>query len=317
MGSQAKPVQGLDDISPLAWGLRRLDIAACWQRGLTGAGVRVGHLDSGVDGSHPALRGRVVAFMEIDREGIPIQAGEPKDSASHGTHTAGVICGGQVDHQTIGAAPGAVLCSGMVIEGGQTLVRVLAGLEWICDCAVRVLCLSVGLPVYNPLFEIALRRLKSAGVLVIAPVGNRGAGCACSPASYPGVIAVGALRPDDRVAHFSGSQQFKRAVDNLKPNLVAPGVDILSAVPGGGLQTRSGTSMAAAHVAGAAALLFQANPRATPDEVREALLATCEPLPGASESRSGRGLLYPARAIELIVSNQRSYAGWRPSLTSG
>ena len=277
--------------------------------------MRVGHLDTGVDGSHPALRGRVAAFMEFDHDGFPVTQADPKDSGSHGTHTAGVICGGEEDHLSIGVAPEAELCSGMVIEGGKSLVRVLAGLDWMFDCQVRVLCLSLGIPIYNPLFEIVLSRLKRAGVLVVAPAGNRGSGRSCSPANYPGVIAVGATGSSDSVARFSGSQQFKRAADFVKPNLVAPGVDILSAKPGGGLQTRSGTSMAAAHVAGVAALLVQARSRATAAEVEAALLTTCTPLPEASGYRCGSGLVNPEKALEAILSNRRSYDGWRPILT--
>jgi subtilisin family serine protease len=93
---------------------------------------------------------------------------------------------------------------------------------------------------------------------------------------------------------------YKRAADYVKPNLLAPGVDIPSAGPGGGLQTRSGTSMAAAYVAGVAALLWQANPRATVDEVEKALLTTCDPLSEATGCRYGRGLINPARALDAL-----------------
>ena len=301
---------GVDPTIQQAWGLKRLDIQTCWQRGFTGAGVRVGHLDSGVDGRHPALNGRIAAFREFDQDGFPVDQTEPKDSSSHGTHIAGVICGGSDHHLAFGIAPGAELCSGMVIEGGKNLVRILAGLDWMFDCKVRVLCLSLGIPVFNPLFEIVLSRLKRAGILVIAPTGNRGSGRTCAPANYPGVIAVGAINASDGVAHFSGSQQFRRAADCLKPNLVAPGVGIPSAKPGGGLQIRSGTSMAAAHVAGVAALLFQAKPRASVVEVEEALLATCAPLPESSDRRSGRGLVNPMKALDAILfSNRRIRRG--------
>jgi subtilisin family serine protease len=286
----------------VAWGLQRLGIQACWQRGLTGAGVRVGHLDTGVDAAHPALRGRIAQFAEFDYDGIPVPRARPRDSGTHGTHIAGIICGGSCSHVSFGVAPDAELCSGLVIEGGDCLLRVLAGLEWMLDCRVRVLCVTLGLPIYDPLFEVVLNRLKEAGTLVIAPVGNRGSGRTCSPANYPGVMAVGATTPGDRVARLSGSQVFKRPDDFLKPNVVAPGIEIPSAKPGGGLQIRSGTSMAAAHVAGVAALLFQAKPDATAAEVQDAILTTCTPLPESSEERSGRGLVNPLGAIDALLS---------------
>lgn len=304
---------GTDSTTGLAWGLQRLDIQTCWQWGFTGAGVRVGHLDTGVDGRHPSLRGRVAAFVEFDHHGYPIQQVEARDSGLHGTHTAGIICGQPWDNTSIGVAPDSELYSGMVIEGGQCLVRVLAGLDWMLDCRVRVLCLSFGIPFYTPLYEIVINRLKRAGVLVIAPVGNRGYGRTCSPANYPGVIAVGSLNSRDRMARFSGSQLFKRAADFFKPNLVAPGVEILSARAGGGFHALSGTSMAAAHVAGVAALLFQAKPEATEVQVTEALLTTCAPLPGSSESRCGAGVVNPVKALEKVLSTQRSFAAWPPS----
>lgn len=301
----------MEPTTRLAWGLERIGVEACWQRGFTGAGVRVGHLDTGVDGHHPALNGRIAEFMEFDHDGFAVPSASARDAGTHGTHIAGVICGRSCDQITIGVAPDARLCSGMVIEGGKCLVRVLAGLDWMLDCKVRVLCISLGVPIYNPLFEIVLNRMRADGVLVIAPAGNRGAGRTSSPANYPGVLAVGAINANDRVAHFSGSQLFKRAADFFKPNLVAPGVDIPSAQPGGGLQIRSGTSMAAAQVAGAAALLFQAVPKAKPVEVEEAILATCTPLPESSEKRYGRGLINPLKALEAILSSRRSYARWR------
>jgi subtilisin len=312
------PDAGMDGIDPdpgVVWGLQRLGIQECWRQGLTGASVRVGHLDTGVDGSHPALSGRIAAFAEFDRDGYPVPQAQVRDSGSHGTHTAGIICGGTCEQVHVGVAPEAELCSGVVIEGGKCLVRLLAGLDWMLDCQVRVVCLSLGIPGYNPLFEILLRRLKQAGILVIAPIGNRGSGRSCSPANYPGVLAVGATDARDRVARFSGSQQFRKAADFSKPNLVAPGTNIPSARPGGGLQTRSGTSMAAAHVTGVAALLIQGRASATPEEVAEAILATCTPLPESPEHRYGRGLLNPVGAVNAILTRRWSKVEWQPILT--
>lgn len=283
-----------------AWGLERLGLPALWQQGLTGAGVRIGHLDTGVDGTHPALRGRLAAYVEFDREGYPLEGALPADKNGHGTHIAATLCGGMVDGLCVGAAPEAVLCSAAVIEGGKNVVRVLAGLDWLLDCGVRVACVSLGLPGRFPLYEIILERLRLGGILVVAPVGNHGAGMSCAPANSPGVLAVGALDPRGRVAHFSGSQFFDRAEDPLKPDLVAPGVQIPSACPGGGLRMRSGTSMAAAHIAGVAALLFQACPSAAPGQVAEALLITCAPLEGYGENRRGCGLVQPVQALAAL-----------------
>lgn len=286
----------------LSWNLTHLDIKSCWEKGFTGAGVRVGHLDTGVDASHPALSGKVTNFALFDTNGTIIPNVPPQDSGDHGTHTAGIICGGTIDGQSIGVAPDAQLCSGMVIEGGKPLVRVLSGLDWMFDQGVRVVCVSLGLLGYNPLFEIVLARLRQQGVLCIFPVGNSGRRKSHSPANYPRVLAVGAIDQNNRVAHFSGSQVFDRTQDPIKPNLVAPGVDIISAEPGGGVSKQDGTSMSAAHVAGVAALLFQAKPEASVEEVEHALLTSCLPLPDVDPQRVGCGLVNPVGALEILLA---------------
>jgi len=282
------------------WGLRRLGIEACWRRGWTGAGVRVGHLDTGLDPAHPALAQRVATFAEVDADGVVRPATPPHDSGSHGTGTAGLICGGRAAGRSIGVAPDARLCSAAVIEGGHVLARVLAGLDLMFDSGVRVVCVSVGVPGYHPLFEVVLARLRRHGVLVVAPVGNGGRGTACSPALYPGVLAVGASDAQDRVARFSGDGRFGRA-DRPKPALVAPGAGVLTSVPGGRLAAADGTSMAAAQVAGVAALLFQARPDASVAEVEQALCDSARPLPGVPAARQGCGLVDPLGAVRRLT----------------
>lgn len=289
----------------LDWNLENLNVESCWQNGFTGAGVRVGHLDTGVDVSHPTLNNKVDHFALFDANGSIIPDILPQDSSDHGTHTAGIICGGTVDGQSIGIAPDAQLSSGMVIEGGKPLLRVLCGLDWMFDQGVQVVCVSLGIPGYNPLFETILARLRQQGVLCIFPIGNSGRKTSHSPANYPNVLAVGAVDQNNRVAKFSGSQVFDRPNAPIKPNLVAPGVDILSAKSGGGLSKQSGTSMAAAHVAGIAALLFQAKPNATVDEIENALLKSCLPLPDADPRRVGCGLVNPVGALELLLASRK------------
>lgn len=294
----------MDNTCP-SWGLRQLQAEACWRAGWTGAGVRVGHLDTGVDAAHPALAGRVAAFAEFDAGGSVVAGAPPRDTGAHGTHTAGLICGGAAGGQAIGVAPGALLCSGAVIEGGHVLARVLAGIDWMFDCDVRVVCLSLGVPGYHPLFELALARLRRRGALVVCPIGNGGRGAACSPALYPGVLAVGAAGREGQVARFSGHGRSARG-GGAKPGLLAPGAAVISSEPGGRTAARDGTSMAAAYVAGVAALLFQARPDASAEEVERALLDSAAPLPDAPPERQGRGLVCPPAALELLLARGRN-----------
>ncbi len=242
----------------------------------------MGHLDTGMDSKHPTLCDRIATFAQFDHWGDRVLDAQPWDSGNHGTHTAGLA---------IGVAPDAQLCSGMVIEGGHPLVRVLAGLDWLFDQHVQVLCLSLGVPGYNPLFEIVLARLRQQGVLPVCPIGNQGRRISCSPANYPNVLAVGAIDAQDQIPGFSGSGA----------SIVAPGVNLLSAQPDGSFASQTGTSMAAAIVAGVAALLFQAKPTATVEEVEMALLNGCTPLSDLPTHRVGNGLVNPIEAVKQLL----------------
>ena len=89
----------------MTWAISQLDIATLWAQGLTGKGVGVAHLDTGVDASHVALAGRVVDFAEFDATGNAVSVSGPYDSAFHGAHTAGTICGSSCDGLKLGVAP--------------------------------------------------------------------------------------------------------------------------------------------------------------------------------------------------------------------
>ena len=93
---------------------------------MTGKGVRVGHLDTGVDASHPALKGRVAGFAEWDLLGRRVEGAAPRDTDQHGTHTAGTLAGKAVGGRSIGVAPECELYSGLVIEGGAALAGAIA-----------------------------------------------------------------------------------------------------------------------------------------------------------------------------------------------
>ena len=284
----------------LTWGLRSLGIDELWRRGLTGAGVRVGHLDTGVDGNHPALAGRVAAFLETDDEGRAVPSAPPRDTASHGTHTAGILCGGVLDGEAIGVAPEARLYSAAVIDGGRNVVRILRGLDWLRGSGVRVLGMALGIAGRNPVFWTLLDALRAEGVLTVCPIGNDGSARPHAPALYPGVLAVGAASEQSRLAPYTGCELADG--ECLKPEVLAPGVDIRSATPheaGGTLG--GGTSQACAFTAGVACLLFQACPNATPDEVAEAICASATAIDDARGQRYRFGLIQPGLALELLL----------------
>jgi subtilisin family serine protease len=283
------------------WGLERLGAPALWERGLTGKGVLVGQLDTGIDGQHPALADAVAHFAEFDLMGREVTPPpKPKDSDEHGTHTAATIAGRPVAGRHVGMAPGAKLASAAVIEGGDAVARVLGGMDWALGLGVRVLSLSLGFRGYWPDFLAITRILRRKGVLPVFAVGNEYAGSSRSPGNYSEALSVGACDAKGRIADFSSSQRFDRKRDPIVPDLVAPGVDIVSAKPGGGYQSMDGTSMATPHVAGLAALLLQAKPKASVKRLEAALFASCTRPRGMSPERGGKGIPDGVKALEAL-----------------
>lgn len=282
------------------WGLRALGIDALHAQGLTGKGVIVGHLDTGVDGAHPALAGVVKAFAEFDLLGNQVAGAVATDSGEHGTHTAGTIAGQRIKRVQFGVAPGAKLASAMVIEGGNVLARILGGMNWAVGQRARILSMSLGLPGAEDAFLAITRILRARGVLPAFAVGNEGPGTSRYPGNYAEALSVGAMDEAGNVADFSSSQRFKRKKDPLVPDLVAPGVDVVSCVPNGGFVMMSGSSMATPHVAGLAALLMEARPAKSIDQIEAAILQSCTRTPTMLASRANRGVPHGVKALSLL-----------------
>jgi len=285
----------------LTWGLEALGVEQLWKQGLTGKGVAVGHLDTGVDATHPALKGRVAEFAEWDFLGKKRPGAKPHDSDMHGTHTAGTICGGAVQGRAVGVAPGATLCSGLVIEGGDVTARILGGLDWLVGLGVRVISMSLGFRGYDPVFTRLVDLLVSRDIVPVFAIGNEGPNTSRSPGNYSQSLAVGAVDPHSRTAVFSGSEHFDRKDDPDKPDCVAPGVQVISAKPGGGWQEMDGTSMATPHVAGVVALLLEAKPDAASPAIRKAILDSAQDITGEPALRHGRGMVRPLEALKLLT----------------
>lgn len=237
--------------------------------GLTGKGTLVGVLDTGIDASHSEFAGKKVYFAEFDANGNLISSA-PHDTGVHGTHVSALIAG-----KTVGVAPGADLAVAAVLthpEGGF-LIQIVAGLEWLINTAfegdaelpgVDVINASLGGSGYNPFLYSTLSTARALyGTLMIAAIGNdgrRGINHHGSPGNYDIVLGVGATDQQEVVAAFSDWGTVSQHNGIAKPDLCAPGVDILSAVPGGGMRQMSGTSMACPIVTGIAALLLEQTP---------------------------------------------------------
>jgi uncharacterized repeat protein (TIGR01451 family) len=270
-----------------SWGIARIGADLVWQRlGIDGRGVVVATMDSGVDGEHPALKARYRGYTargpSLNRGNwfcvTPEGYTKPTDGLGHGTHVLGTILG----ENGIGVAPGAKWIAAKVFDdyGFAYDSWLHAGFQWMLapngneSLAPDILNCSWGSALGgDETFRLDLRALRAAGILPIFSAGNAGPAAESinSPASYPEALAVGASDMRDRVASFSG--RGPSTWQENKPEILAPGVDILSSVPGGGYALLDGTSMAAPHVSGAAALLLQARPGLSADQIEQTLVS--------------------------------------------
>ncbi|TDC27024.1 peptidase S8 [Micromonospora sp. 15K316] len=267
------------------WNIRRLGADRVWtELGVTGTGVVIGSSDSGVDGRHPAL---APGFRGGDDSWFDPWDGTrfPTDTGGHGTHTIGSAVG----RDGIGVAPGAQWV------GCVNLDRNLGNPAHYLDCLQFMLApfpsggdpFTAGRPERAPdiltnswgcpgiegcdagVLRPATAALDAAGIFVAAAAGNTGPWCGSvddPPAPYPDVLTVGAVDDRDRVAEFSSRGPVPGGA--AKPDVVAPGVGVRSAMPGGGYGTLDGTSMATPQVAGVVALMWSANPALVGDVTR-------------------------------------------------
>lgn len=241
-------------------------------------------LDTGVDGAHPDLH--VVGYT--DCTSVPCRDGLHGDPNGHGTHVAGIAAARDNGIGTVGLAPGARVWSIKVLkaDGTGALSSVVAGLDWILarSDTIDVANLSLVCSCDSPTLRAAVTRAAGSGLTIVAAAGNQAVDAArIQPASLPEVLAVSALADFDGMTGGHGSPSCRFDVDDTLADfsnhgtvidLAAPGVCIRSTWPGAGYRVLSGTSMAAPHVAAAAALLTSsAEFRGRPDLVRSALLA--------------------------------------------
>jgi subtilisin family serine protease len=282
-----------------------------WAAGYTGAGQRVAVVDTGIDATHPDLAGKVVAeqdFAAGTEDGL--------DHVGHGTHVASTITGSGAASggRYKGVAPGVRLVDAKVcVAEGCPESWILAGMQWaVADEHAKVVNMSLGgpdTPDVDPVEQAVATLTDQYGALFVVAAGNSGQDrSVASPASADAALAVGALTKGGDLAGFS-SRGPRTGDDGMKPDISAPGVDITAArskdgsfgTPGDSYVTLSGTSMAAPHVAGSAAILAQEHPDWTPAQLKAALIASANELPGIGVFGQGAGRVDVARAITQTV----------------
>jgi len=271
--------------------------------GVSGDGVTVAVVDSGIDDDHPAID-RVVAERDFTHEG------RTDDPNGHGTHVAGIVASDDETHT--GMAPNASLIDARVLtaDGWGYTSWVLAGMEYAVDNGADVVSVSLGGSVgterSNDRYTEAVNSATERGAVVVTSAGNGGDeyGTVTTPGVQSRALTVGASVDDDGVPAFSSRGPTKYGY-YLKPDLVAPGRGVASAKAGtDGFARKTGTSMAAPAVSGVAALLLEANPDWSPARVRSVLTATADPLSGPDVYTQGAGVLNATEALgaELAVA---------------
>jgi subtilisin family serine protease/regulation of enolase protein 1 (concanavalin A-like superfamily) len=293
---------GIESIEAVAAGpgsnLVRIGAPDVWAAGFTGQGVVVAGADTGYDWTHPALKGKYRGWNGTTADhnynwhdaihsapGNPCKsdAKAPCDDDGHGTHTMGTMVGDDGAGNQIGVAPGAkwIGCRNMD-EGTGTPARYTECFQFFLapttlsganpdpskapdvvnnswDCPPSEGCTNADT------LKSIIETLRAAGILVVVAAGNEGPACNSMdvPEQYEASLDVGATDNNDVIQSFSSRGPGQNG--SIKPQVMAPGVNIRSSVPGGGYALMSGTSMASPHAAGLAALLLSANPSLSGD----------------------------------------------------
>jgi len=352
-----EPVQGDKDGPPgglraigMAPGIAAVQAPRVWRElGIDGTGVVVGIIDTGVDGTHPALASRwrglfaapSACWLDNAGQGTP---NFPVDNHYHGTHVMGTVTG-QAPGDTIGVAPGALWIAANTINQGvgtEFNNDILQALAWLADpdgnpqtvddvpCVVQNswgVYEGLGYPDCYSFWWTAIDNCEAAGVVLTWSAGNEGpsSGSLRSPAdraSSPyNAFSVGSTQ---RYAPYEISDFSSRGPSGcggqyaMKPEVCAPGSTIYSAQPGGGYQNLSGTSMAGPHVAGVVALMYAANPNLDPETVKQTLMDTAVDLGASGEDNTyGHGFINAYEAVLAVMGGLGTVSGTVTDVATG
>jgi thermitase len=246
-------------------------------------GTRIGIVDTGIDQTHPELSGKVAACA--DGLGGVVIDGECTDDSLHGTHVAGTIAAKANNATGVAGVDfnaTLVICKALRGGAGVGLTSDVANcINWAHTHGAKVISMSLGGGASTTLqqaVQAAWANGGASGSVLVAAAGNDGDSTVNYPAGYPEVISVAATDQNDAKASFSNT--------NADVEVAAPGVNILSTIPGGQYQTMSGTSMATPHASGVTGVLWQLFPTATASTIRSKLDAAVDDLGPAGRDQS-------------------------------
>ena len=264
------------------WNVSRVNAPALWDLGVTGQGVVVATLDSGVDVTHADLSGRWRGGTNSWYDPFGQHTTSPMDRTGHGTQVMGLMVGGDAGGTSVGVAPGARWIAARIYnDAGQgTTSNTHLAFQWLLDPDHNPNTADAPQVVNNSwtygsgcnlTFAQDIQTLRAAGILPVFAAGNS-ASLTSSPANNPGAMAVGSTTSSDTIASYSSrGPSACGEPSNTFPELTAPGDNVRTTDLYGGYATFSGTSMAAPHVAGALALLLSAYPNLTAAQQENAL----------------------------------------------
>jgi len=282
------------------WGLTTIQAPQAWDVTHGSADIAIAILDSGIDQNHPDLAAKIVANENFS------SSNTVDDVYGHGTHLAGIAAA--ITNNGVGIAGvgyNCTLMNGKVAEDNNGLTRASAlaqGITWAADSGAKVICMSLGSPTSSQTVADAVDYAWNAGAVLVASAGNNGNTLPNYPAAYLQCISVAATDPSDqREVQATGASTFGSWVD-----VAAPGLNILSTLPNHpnhflqqGYGVASGTSQAAAFVAGLAGLVWSTPFGTSNAAVRARIEATCDHIPGTGTLWvSGR--INAARAVGAI-----------------
>lgn len=321
-----RPVDRIDSVAEV------LTVKDAWDLGITGKGIGVAVIDTGVY-PHPDLGDRLIAFKDYcnGRDGVE----NAYDDNGHGSHCAGLVAGdgSKADGKYKGPAFEANIIGVKVLDGqgGGSLANVIKGVQWCIEnkekYGIKVISMSLGagsnLKEKDDVVVLAVQKALDAGLIPVIAAGNSGPGreTVGTPGIGADLLTVGAYddkntatHDDDTMAFFSSRGPTTRD-KNIKPDIAAPGVNMVShRSPGSEIDHAnvgklgdyyvllSGTSMATPVTAGVAALVCQANPNLSAREVMKLLKDTAEPRPDMLPILQGAGLVDPGKAVAQALA---------------
>lgn len=280
------------EITDAPWPQKMLNFTDVWPF-TEGQHVKLAVVDSGVDASHSQL-------PKVDS--YDVTGTDKRDCAGHGTEVAGIIAaqdrrGAHVPF--LGVAPKVHLISVKVAtqDKNNNALLLATGIKRAAALGAKIICVSSQTANYAFL-KAAVRQAQNAGALVVAAAGNtdpnkKDSEQALYPASYDGVMSVGAVGSDGKVSDFSDSKS--------RVSVVAPGNKVISTWPGNSYHLDDGTSFAAPYVAGTAALVESHFPNLTAAQVKHRIEATAD---GSTSVGSGHGIINPLRAVTAVLPEE-------------